>query len=102
MMKMSHLVLSDDVSDLLLPPEVPLGDGLGEGRADDELEVVRDRGARPEGAVADANDDFSSEDTKVERCDENLVRGETLSTVSECNCKSMALDIIAEKHSGPC
>ena len=42
MKKMSHLVLSDDVSDLLLPPEVPLGDGLGEGRADDELEVVRD------------------------------------------------------------
>ena len=71
MKKMSHLVLSDDVSDLLLPPEVPLGDGLGEGRADDELEVVRDRGTRPEGAVADANDDFSSEETNTDRCEEN-------------------------------
>jgi hypothetical protein len=38
---MLHLVLSNRVPDRLLPPDVALGDGVGEGRAHDHLHLVR-------------------------------------------------------------
>ena len=55
-----YLILCYVVSDLLLPPEVALRDGLGKGGTDDKLDVVTESGAHSERAFANSHHNVGS------------------------------------------